>query len=62
MQGVTGFRCSYFNDFVNAINNIDTIKPKDCRKFAERFSAETLIDDWERYLHRINRPEWYTLD
>ena len=62
MQGVTGFRCSYFNDFVNAINNIDTIKPKACRKFAERFSAETLIDDWEMYLHRINRPEWYTLD
>ena len=59
---VTGFRCCYFNDFVNAIMNIDSIKHKDCRKHAERFSAETLIKDWEKYLHRINRDNWYTLD
>jgi glycosyltransferase involved in cell wall biosynthesis len=62
LEGVTGFRCTYFNDFVNAINNIDTIKPKDCRKFTERFAAETLIKDWEKYLNKINRNEWYDLD
>jgi len=62
IEGVTGFRCSYFNDFVNAVNNIDKIKPKDCRNFAEKFSAESLIKDWEKYLHRINRDGWYTLD
>ena len=59
---VTGFRCSYWNDFVNAINNIETIKPKDCRNHGEQFSAESLIKDWERYLHRINRNGWYDLD
>jgi|TARA_R110000787_G_C13372304_1_gene440951 glycosyltransferase involved in cell wall biosynthesis len=62
IDGVTGFRCCYFNDFVNAVNSIETIKHKDCRKHAERFSAETLIKDWEKYLHKINRDDWYTLD
>jgi len=62
LDGVTGFRCTFFNDFVNAVNNIESINPKECRRFAERFSAETLIKDWERYLHKINRNEWYTLD
>ena len=62
LEGVTGFRCTYFNDFVNAINNIETLKPEDCRKFSERFAAETLIKDWEKYLHRINRDGWYSLD
>ena len=62
VEGLNGYRCSYFNDFVNAVNNIDKIKPKDCRNFAEKFSAESLIKDWEKYLHRINREGWYTLD
>ena len=62
IDGVTGFRCSYFNDFVNAINNIENISPSSCRKNAERFSAEELIKDWEKYLKRIDREGWYTLD
>jgi len=62
LEGVTGFRCSYFNDFVKAINDIDKINPKDCRKFAEKFSAESLINKWEEYLQKINRLDWYTLD
>ena len=62
LEGVTGFRCTYFNDFVKAINNIDKINPKDCRKFAEQFSAESLINKWEEYLQKINRLDWYTLD
>jgi glycosyltransferase involved in cell wall biosynthesis len=62
VNGYNGFRCSYFNDFVNAINNIDKIKSKDCRTFAEKFTAESLINEWETYLHRINRDTWYSLD
>jgi len=62
VEGVTGFRCSYFVDFVNAINNVEELDPKECRKNAERFSAEVLIKDWERYLHKINRDTWYSLD
>ena len=61
IEGVTGFRCSYFNDFVNAINNVSNINPATCRKNAERFSAEILIKDWETYLNKINRDSWYTL-
>jgi len=62
LEGVTGFRCTYFDDFVKAINNIDKINPKDCREFAEQFSAESLINKWEEYLQKINRFDWYTLD
>lgn len=59
---VTGFRCSYFNDFVNAINNIDSINPKDCRNNAKRFTAEVLIKDWEKYLKRISSIGWYNIN
>ena len=62
VHNVTGFRCSYFSDFVNAINNIENISPASCRKNAERFSAEELIKDWEIYLKRINRLGWYALE
>jgi glycosyltransferase involved in cell wall biosynthesis len=62
VDGYNGFRCSFFNDFVNAINNIDKIKSKDCRSHAEKFTAESLINDWEIYLDRINRDTWYSLD
>ncbi len=62
IHNVTGFRCSYFSDFVNAINNIENISPASCRKNAERFSAEELIKDWEIYLKRINRLGWYALE
>ena len=62
IDGVTGFRCTYFYEFVDAINNISSIKPEDCRKFSERFAAETLIKDWEKYLHKIARNSWYDLD
>ena len=62
INGYNGFRCSYFIDFIEAVNNIDSIKPKDCRKFAERFTAEELINDWEKYLTKIQRTDWYDLD
>ena len=61
IDGVTGFRCSYFNDFVNAIKNLKNIKPEACRKNGERFTAEELINDWEKYLDRVNR-DWYDLN
>lgn len=61
IEGVTGFRCSYFSDFVNAINSLDKIDAKECRKNGEKFTAENLINDWERYLKRINK-DWYDLD
>ena len=61
INGHNGFRCSYFKDFVEAINNIESIQPIDCRKFAEKFTAEELIKDWEKYLNKINRANWYDL-
>ena len=62
LHNVTGFRCSFFSDFVEAVNNIDSIKSKDCREFAEKFSAESLINKWEEYLQKVNRDNWYSLE
>jgi len=62
IEGVTGFRCSYFNDFVNAVKNVSMIDPNECRKNGEKYVAESLIKDWEKYLHRIDRLHWYSLD
>jgi len=61
-HGYNGFRCSYYNDFVNAVKNIDTLKSADCKKSAMRFTAKELIKDWKTYLERINRDGWYSLD
>jgi glycosyltransferase involved in cell wall biosynthesis len=62
INGYNGFRCAYFSDFVDAINNIKDIKPENCRKNGEKFTAENLIKDWELYLKKVNKKSWYSLD
>jgi FkbM family methyltransferase len=63
IQGVTGYRCRTFEDFVNAGKNIDKIKPSDCRKFAEKFSLENVALMYEKYFQDVlnvhNSNGWY---
>ena len=59
VEGVTGFKCSNFSDFINAINNLDQIDPKECRKFGEKFTAESLINQYINYFNKINKSTWY---
>jgi glycosyltransferase involved in cell wall biosynthesis len=59
IHGVTGFRCSYFSDFVNAINNLNKIDPKNCRKFGEQFTAETSVKKYINYFYKISKSNWY---
>tara|TARA_R110002050_G_scaffold187114_1_gene321508 strand:+ start:75 stop:1184 length:1110 start_codon:yes stop_codon:yes gene_type:complete len=61
-DGHNGFRCSYFSDFIDAINNIENIKAKDCKEYAYSFSNEPLTNEWEKYLQRVNKKSWYDLD
>jgi len=53
VHGLTGFRCRSFEDFVNAAKNIESIKPSDCRKFAERFSLENVAPKYEKYFQDV---------
>jgi glycosyltransferase involved in cell wall biosynthesis len=61
IHGVTGFRCSYFEDFVQAIKNIDKLDRNDCRGFGELFAAESLLGRWEEYLHNVQKDSWYEI-
>jgi glycosyltransferase involved in cell wall biosynthesis len=49
IEGVTGYRCRTFEDFVNAALNVDKINPADCRKQGEKFSLENIAPKYEKY-------------
>ena len=38
---------------MNAAKNIGSIKPSDCRKFAERFSLENVAPKYEKYFQDV---------
>jgi glycosyltransferase involved in cell wall biosynthesis len=63
IHGKTGYRCRTMGDFVDAINNIDQIKPADCRKFGENFSLEKVALMYEKYFEDVldvyNGKGWY---
>ena len=52
-------------DFVQAIKNIDKIKPMDCRKWGENFSLERVALMYEKYFQDVldvyTGKGWYTL-
>lgn len=63
VNGLTGFRCRTFDDFLTAAKNIGKIKPSDCRKFAEKFSLENVAPMYEKYftdvLNVYKGSGWY---
>lgn len=60
LQGVTGFRCREFKDFVEAIENIDTIDPKNCRQFAMSNYADSVVHPkFDKYIKKIITMDWY---
>ena len=63
LHGVTGYRCRTMGDFVNAILNIDNIKPADCRKWGENFSLERIAPMYEKFFTDVwnvhNNKGWY---
>jgi glycosyltransferase involved in cell wall biosynthesis len=65
IEGVTGYRCRTFADFVNAVRNIDKIKPSDCRKQGLKFSLEAIAPKYEKYFQDVlnvyEGAGWYQL-
>ena len=63
LHGVTGYRCRTMGDYVDAINNIDRIKPLDCRTFGENFTLEKVAPRYEKYFQDVldvyNGAGWY---
>lgn len=53
INGLTGYRCRTFNDFIKAANNIDKINSIDCRKFSEQFSLENISIRYEKYFEDV---------
>lgn len=49
VQGVTGFRCRTFAQFVHAAEHADEIRPLDCRRHAEQCSLERIGARYENY-------------
>lgn len=66
LNGVTGYRCRTFEQFCLAAQNIDKIKPSDCRKWGENFSLERIAPLYEEYLQNVlnvyNGNGWYEFD
>ena len=65
IEGVTGFRCRTFADFVNAAKNINSIDPRVCRANGVRFSLDAIAPRYEKFFQDIlnvyTGEGWYQL-
>lgn len=63
LQGITGYRCRTFNDFVWAIKNSHKISPYHCREWAMNYSLDQVADRYEKYfkdvLNVAQHKGWY---
>lgn len=60
VNGVTGYRCREFREFVWAIQNIDRIDPKQCRKWAmENCEDSVVIEKFDKYFRKIIHGDFY---
>jgi glycosyltransferase involved in cell wall biosynthesis len=67
IEGVTGYRCRTFEEFVKAAHNCiaGKINHKDCRKQGERFSLDNIASKYEDFFNKIldiyDGSGWYAI-
>jgi len=60
INGVTGYRCRDFNEFVHAAANIAKINPAVCRKWAmDHYSDAVVHRQFDQWLKKIHRNDFY---
>jgi glycosyltransferase involved in cell wall biosynthesis len=60
VQGVTGYRCREFRDFINAIHNINQINPADCRSWSMKNCEDREVHlKHDQYLKKISENNFY---
>ena len=66
IHGVTGYRCRTMSDFVKAIQNIDKIKPINCRTWGENFTFEKVAPMYEKFFDEVlsvyKGKGWYEMN
>jgi len=54
LQGITGYRCSTMAEFKWAVENIEKIKPKNCKEWAvNNFSMDVIGKRYQHYFERL---------
>jgi glycosyltransferase involved in cell wall biosynthesis len=60
VQGVTGFRCREFKEFISAINNIDSINPLTCRSWAvDNYDDAVVHKQFNQYFNKLLDMDFY---
>ena len=69
LHGITGYRCRTMGDFVAATHYIfqeDSINPKKCRLWAENYSLDKIVLQYQKYFDDVDnvytRNGWYEDD
>jgi glycosyltransferase involved in cell wall biosynthesis len=68
INGVTGYRCRTFDDYLKAAKNINegVISSKTCREYGEKFSLENVAKMYEKYFNDVlnifENGGWYQTD
>ena len=53
LNGLTGYRCNTFDQFVTAARTIDKINPKNCRAWGENFTLDKIAPMYEEYFQNV---------
>ena len=60
IQGITGFRCRNFREFVDAVGKISIISHQACRDHAiDHFSDEVVHKQFDRYFEHLIGQNFY---